>query len=70
MARMDNFGFRVSDAERAMIALLAERLQRLQSDAVRLLIREAARELAEQNHAASNAARDAMQQGVTQYATS
>jgi len=54
MRRNDNFGFRVNEIERAMIAGLAKRLQRSESDVVRLLIREAARELVEQNHAASN----------------
>lgn len=45
MARDDAFAFRVSDEERRMIEKIAENLQRTQSDAVRLLIRGAAREL-------------------------
>lgn len=70
MRRNDNFGLRVSEIERAMIAGLAKRLQRSESDVVRLLIREAARELAEQNHAASSAARDAKPGEAVNYATS
>jgi uncharacterized protein (DUF1778 family) len=45
MARIDTFTLRVNRDERRMLAAVAERLQRTQSDAVRLLIREAAREL-------------------------
>jgi hypothetical protein len=45
MSRIDTFTFRVNTNERRMLKALAERLQRSQSDAVRLLIREAAREL-------------------------
>jgi hypothetical protein len=56
MSRIDLFTLRVNDAERRMIALIAERLQRSQSDAVRLLIREAARELEMQSQVASNVA--------------
>ena len=46
MARQDFFTLRVNQAERRMLENLAERLQRTQSDAVRLLIREAAQQLA------------------------
>ncbi len=45
MPRRDTFTFRVNADERQLIAALADRLQRSQSDAVRLLIREAAHEL-------------------------
>jgi hypothetical protein len=45
MARYDTFAFRVTREERQLIAALAERLQRSQSDAVRLLVRGAAKEL-------------------------
>ncbi len=45
MPRQDTFTFRVNADERQLIAALADRLQRSQSDAVRLLIREAAHEL-------------------------
>ena len=45
MARWKLFTIRVNDEERQLIAILAERLQRTQSDAIRLIIREAAKEL-------------------------
>jgi hypothetical protein len=41
MRRSDLFALRISSAERQMITALANRLQRSQSDAVRLVIREA-----------------------------
>lgn len=44
MARNSNFTFRVSADERQLIAALAAWLDRTESDAVRWLIREAARE--------------------------
>jgi hypothetical protein len=43
--RTDTFAMRVNAEERHMLVALAERLQRSQSDTVRLLIRQAAREL-------------------------
>lgn len=43
--RLDTFAMRVNSEERQMLVALAQRLQRSQSDAVRLLIREATREL-------------------------
>lgn len=46
MARIDTFTLRVNADERRILNALAQRLERTQSDAVRLLIREAARELA------------------------
>ena len=45
MSRADTFTFRVNRHERQMIAALARRLQRSQSDAIRWLVREAVREL-------------------------
>ena len=45
MRRRDTFTFKVSDDERRMIAALSHRLERSQSDAVRLLIREAVKGL-------------------------
>ena len=45
MPRKDVFALRVSDDERRLLAAVAKRLQRSQSDAVRLLIRTAADEL-------------------------
>jgi len=45
MSRIDTFTFRVNPNERRLLAALAERLQRSQSDAVRWLVREAACEL-------------------------
>lgn len=42
MQKSEVFTFRVNSDERRLIAQLAERLQRNQSDAVRLVIREAA----------------------------
>lgn len=41
MARLDTFTFRVTEDERKMIAELSERLQRSQSDSVRLVVRTA-----------------------------
>jgi len=46
MNRERIFGFRVNDDDRRILAALAERLQRTESDALRWLIRNAARELA------------------------
>jgi len=45
MSRIDTFTFRVNADERRILAALADYLNRSQSDALRLLIREAAREL-------------------------
>jgi hypothetical protein len=45
MNRADVFSFRVSPAERRTIADLAARLQRSQSDAVRFVVIQAARQL-------------------------
>jgi hypothetical protein len=45
MNRTDIFSFRVSAAERQTIAELAARLDRKQSDAVRFLVMQAARQL-------------------------
>ena len=47
MNRWDTFTFRVSQDERRLIAALAEKLQRTQSDAVRFVVINAARQLAE-----------------------
>ncbi len=44
MNRWDSFTFRVNPDERRVIAALAEKLQRTQSDAVRFVILEAAKE--------------------------
>jgi hypothetical protein len=46
MQRVTQFAFRVSDNERQAITALAERLQRSQSDAVRFVVIEAAKQLA------------------------
>jgi predicted DNA-binding protein len=46
MTRLDTFAMRVSAEERQMIKALAQRLQRSQSDVVRLLVREAVQGLA------------------------
>jgi len=45
MARITTFTLRVNAEERRILASLAARLERSQSDAVRVLIREAARDL-------------------------
>ena len=45
MPRYERFTFLVNRDERRVLEALAQRMQRSQSDAVRLLIREAAREL-------------------------
>lgn len=44
-ARQDTFTLRMDDDERRMLAAVARHLERSQSDAVRLLIRQAARGL-------------------------
>jgi hypothetical protein len=43
--RLENFAFRVNEAERKAIRDLAERLKRNESDAVRYVVTAAAREL-------------------------
>ena len=45
MARLNTFTFRIDEVERSMIVALADRLHRTQSDAIRRLIYESAREL-------------------------
>ena len=47
MNRVEIFAFRVSNVERRAIADLAARLQRSQSDAVRFVVIEAARQLSQ-----------------------
>jgi hypothetical protein len=49
MARLESFRMKVTTDEKRMIQVLAERLQRNQSDAVRLVIREALRALTADN---------------------
>jgi len=48
MNRWDTFTFRVNQDERRLIAFLAEKLQRSQSDAVRFVVINAARKLTDQ----------------------
>lgn len=45
MARYDTFTFRINKQERQMLERVAKRLERSQSDALRLLVRGAAAEL-------------------------
>jgi hypothetical protein len=45
MARIDTFALQMNSDERRILATPAQRFERSQSDAVRLLIREVAREL-------------------------
>lgn len=45
MPRYDRFSFTCDEKERQAIKALAERLQRTQSDAVRLVVREAVQQL-------------------------
>ena len=45
MAREQIFTFRVDTTERQLLSFLAQRFERTQSDVVRLLIRDKAREL-------------------------
>lgn len=47
MAKYQRFTFACDKQDRRMLSDIARRLERSQSDAVRLLIREAARELAQ-----------------------
>ncbi len=53
MGRLGRFTFLVSDEERAAIKSLAAKLQRTESDAVRVVIREAVQELGFQQQPAS-----------------
>ena len=43
--RRINFGFRTNDEERQMITTIAQRLERSESDCVRLILRNVAREM-------------------------
>jgi hypothetical protein len=45
MFRKDTFGFRVSDEERGLIKAVADRLQRDESDTIRMIVRNVAQEL-------------------------
>ncbi len=45
MARIETFTFRVNADERHLLAKVADRMERTESDVVRLLVRKAAREL-------------------------
>jgi hypothetical protein len=56
MSRIGRFTLRISKSEEQMIRELSARLQRSQSDAVRLLIREAAKELSLSDDGAVQAA--------------
>jgi hypothetical protein len=62
--RNDLFTMRVNETERQMIVAIAVRLQRTQSDAVRLLIREAARELETQTQTANDNARKVVNNAI------
>lgn len=48
MTRLETFTFRVDKEEKRVIDALSERLKRTRSDAVRWVIREAAKALAEE----------------------
>lgn len=65
MNRVEIFAFRVSNNERQAIADLAARLQRSQSDAVRFVVIEAARQLS-QNQADPSPAPLPMQSAAQQ----
>jgi hypothetical protein len=45
MNRVDNFTLRMNSDERQLITVVAQRLERTESDTVRYLLREKAREL-------------------------
>jgi hypothetical protein len=45
MNRLDTFKLRVNETERQLITAVAQRLERTESDTVRFLLREKAREL-------------------------
>lgn len=68
MQRVTQFAFRVSQDERLAIANLAARLQRSQSDAVRFVVVEAARQLAQDQvgsaPALSMPAQEVKQEGI------
>ena len=54
MRRRSLFTFRINNYERTMIKALAEQLQRSQSDAVRFIVINAARELRAQQRKSEN----------------
>ncbi len=58
MARFERFTFLCDQAERRAIADLAARLHRTHSDAVRLVVLEAARQLASANTSSDSAKAD------------
>lgn len=60
--RRDVFKFRCTDDDRRIIAALAVRLQRTQSDAVRWIVREAACELSSESAGAGMPAADRAQE--------
>lgn len=64
MARFDVLAIRIDETERRLLAELAQRLERSQSDTVRVLIRAAAREARSQD-TAPDAERE-QREGVTQ----
>lgn len=55
MGRYQRFAFLVNGDERALIRALAERLQRSESDAVRLIVREAVRPASHEEASARSA---------------
>ena len=58
--RPETFKFRLSDDERRAIADLAARLSRSQSDAVRFVVIEASRQLAQANSKTESAVFDSL----------
>jgi len=62
MQRVMQFSFRVSKDERRAIADLAARLQRSQSDAVRFVVIEAARQLSQADPALTLSTRSTAQE--------
>lgn len=70
MQRVTQFAFRVSNEERQAISDLAARLQRSQSDAVRFVVIEAARQLSQLqtgprcNEIASLSAQETSHEGI------
>ena len=66
MARYERFTFLCNQYERALIAALAERLRRSQSDAVRFVVLEAASELDAQRDADQAAQKAGVHNAVAQ----
>ncbi len=64
MFRKDTFGMRVTDEERSLIKAVADRLQRDESDTIRLIVRNVAQELGVAPTAQTDRHADQMEQAA------